>query len=76
MAFRLADYSTNNRTIPSHGSSTSSQGQSWKLAGSDWTGREVKGQLMELMLVATGFLSLLWLTQTLVRRNLDNRKDP
>ena len=31
---------------------------------------------MELMLVATGFLSLLWLTQTLVRRNLDHRKDP
>jgi hypothetical protein len=26
--------------------------------------------------VTTGFLSLLWLTQTLVRRNLDNRKDP
>jgi|GEM_PF-6409850 hypothetical protein len=31
---------------------------------------------MTLILVTTGFLSLLWLTQTLVRRNLDNRKDP
>lgn len=30
---------------------------------------------MTLILVTTGFLSLLWLTQTLVRRNLDNRKD-
>ncbi len=31
---------------------------------------------MTLILVTTGFLSLLWLTQILVRRNLDNRKDP
>ena len=31
---------------------------------------------MTLMLVSAGFLGLLWLTQTLVRRNLDNRKDP
>jgi hypothetical protein len=31
---------------------------------------------MTLMLVAAGFLSLLWLTQTLVRRNLDDRQDP
>ena len=31
---------------------------------------------MTLMLVAAGFLSLLWLTQTLVRRNLDKRQEP
>ena len=36
----------------------------------------IRGQSMTLILVTTGFLSLLWLTQTLVRRNLDNRKDP
>ena len=35
----------------------------------------IGGQTMTLMLVATGFLSLLWLTQTLVRRSLDKRKD-
>ena len=31
---------------------------------------------MTLIFVTTGFLSLLWLTQTLVRRNLDDRQDP
>ena len=31
---------------------------------------------MTLMLVSAGFLGLLWLTQTLVRRNLDKRQEP
>ena len=31
---------------------------------------------MTLMLVSAGFLGLLWLTQTLVRRNLDKRQKP
>ena len=31
---------------------------------------------MTLLLVSAGFLGLLWLTQTVVRRNLDDHQDP
>ncbi len=74
MAFCLSDDATNNRTI------TISRVTHQRPRTVLETGRirldRMRGQSMTLMLVATGFLSLLWLTQTLVRRNLDNRKDP
>ena len=74
MAFCLSDDATNNRTI------TISRVTHQRPRTVLETGRirldRTRGQSMTLMLVATGFLSLLWLTQTLVRRNLDNRKKP
>ena len=74
MVFRRTLDSTDSRTITIPRVTYQQQGTVLE------TGRirldRTRGQFMTLMLVATGFLGLLWLTQTLVRRNLDNRKDP